>query len=95
MKHIKRDFRSKACLIPWVNLGVGSKGQSSLFSEHGHVAYQIKENHKCSNMVSNILTHTSNAKCFRNVTLINIRVLAEIIVPVRGYDRHSPKQVMI
>ena len=26
------------------------------FSEHGHVAYQIKENHKCSNMVANILT---------------------------------------
>ena len=43
----------------------------------------------------NILTHTSNAKCFRNVTLINIRGLAEIIVSVRGYGRHSPKQVMI
>ena len=25
------------------------------FSEHGHVAYQIKENHECSNMVANIL----------------------------------------
>ena len=33
----------------------------------------------------NILTHTSNAKCFRNVTLINIRGFAEIIVPARGY----------
>ena len=42
-----------------------------------------------------ILTHTSNAKCFGNVTLINIRGLAEIIVPVRGYGRHSPNQVMI
>ena len=42
-----------------------------------------------------ILTHTSNAKCFRNVTLINIRGLAEIIVPVRGYGIHSPNQVMI
>ena len=42
-----------------------------------------------------ILPHTSNAKCFRNVTLINIRGLAEIIVPVRGYDRHLPNQVMI
>ena len=27
-----------------------------------------------------ILTHTSNTKCFRNVTLINIRGLVEIIV---------------
>ena len=40
-----------------------------------------------------ILTQTSNAKCFRNVTYI--RGLAEIIVPIRGYGRHSPKQVMI
>ena len=27
----------------------------STFSEHGHVAYQIKGNHECSNMVANIL----------------------------------------
>ena len=52
MKHIKRDFRSKACVL---TLGVGSVGQNSTFSEHGHVAYQNKENHKCSNMVATIL----------------------------------------
>ena len=34
---------------------MGSKGQNSTFSEHGHVAYQIEENHECSNMVANIL----------------------------------------
>ena len=44
---------------------------------------------------SHILTHTFNAKCFRNVTLINIRGFAEIIVPVRGYGRHLPNEVMI
>ena len=32
-----------------------SIGQKSTFSEHGHVAYQIKGNHECSNMVANIL----------------------------------------
>ena len=42
-----------------------------------------------------IPAHTSNAKCLRNVSLINVRGLAEIIVPVRGYGRHSPNQVMI
>ena len=42
-----------------------------------------------------ILTHTSNAKFFRNVTLINIQGIAEIIVPFRGYGRNSPNQVMI
>ena len=34
---------------------MGSKGQNSTFSEHGHVAYQIKGNQVCSNMVANIL----------------------------------------
>ena len=34
----------------------GSKGQNSNSSEHGHVAYQIKGNHECSNnVVGNIL----------------------------------------
>ena len=42
-----------------------------------------------------ILTHASNAKCFRNVTLINIRGLAVITVPFRGYDRNSPNWVVI
>ena len=35
-------------------LGIGSVGQNSTFSEHGHVAYQI-ENNECSKMVVNIL----------------------------------------
>ena len=37
----------------------GGGGQSvkiHFFSEHGHVAYQIKGNDACSNMVANILT---------------------------------------
>ena len=41
MKHIKCDFRSKA--------------QNSTSSEHGHVAYDIKWTHRCSNMVANVL----------------------------------------
>ena len=36
-------------------MGTTSVGQNSTFSEHGHVAYQIKEHHKCSNMVANTL----------------------------------------
>ena len=42
MKHIKHYFQSKG----W--------GQNSTFSEDSHVAYQTKENDKCS-MVANIL----------------------------------------
>ena len=38
-----------------LTLRMGSVGQSSTFLEPGHVAYQIKNNHKCSNTVANIL----------------------------------------
>ena len=37
---------------PLVDLAGGV--ENSTFSEHGHVAYQIKGNHKWSNMVANI-----------------------------------------
>ena len=46
---------SRSPLAPSLALVVESKGQNSTFSEHGHVAYKIKGNHKCSNMVANIL----------------------------------------
>ena len=36
--------------------GQGAKGQNSTFSEHGHVAYQIKWNHECSNVSSKYFT---------------------------------------
>ena len=36
-------------------LGMETIGQSSTFLEYGHGAYQIKENHECSNMAANIL----------------------------------------
>ena len=35
--------------------GMGSIGQNSSFSEHGHVAYQSKGNHELSNMTVNSL----------------------------------------
>ena len=50
MKHINCDFGSKTCAGP-----PGWTCQNSIFLEHGHVAYQIKGNHCCSNMVENIL----------------------------------------
>ena len=38
-----------------LTLGMGSIGQRSTFSEPGHVAYQIKGNHKCTYKVANTL----------------------------------------
>ena len=56
MKHIKCDFRSKASIgSPGWTYVVGSKAQNSTSSEYGHVAYQIKRNHTCSNIIGNIL----------------------------------------
>ena len=43
-----------ACKPP-LTLGLGSKCQNSTLAEHGHVTYQIKGNHECSNMIVNIL----------------------------------------
>ena len=34
---------------------LGVKRLKFNFSEHGHIAYKIKGNHECSNMVANIL----------------------------------------
>ena len=41
---------------PPPTLWAGSKGHNSSFTEPYHVAYQIKWNHECRNMVATILT---------------------------------------
>ena len=83
MKHIIRDFRSKASVqSPGWTKGVGSKSQNSSISEHGHVAYQIKRNHKCSNMGGNVLAADPPAnnvslnvkiQLFQNMTMLHIK----------------------
>ena len=84
MKHIKRDFRSKTLVrSPGWTYGDVSKAQNSTSSEHGHVAYHIKRNHKCSNMVGYVLpldppppanTGGLNVKfqLFQYITMLNI-----------------------
>ena len=52
------------------------------FSYHGHVAYQIKWNHKCSNMVVNIFIRRPHTPCewgqkvkiqlFQNMVMLHI-----------------------
>ena len=54
MKHIQRDFQ-RPVSHPLGGLpGRGQKVKIQFFSEQGHVAYQIIENHECSNMEANI-----------------------------------------
>ena len=70
MKDIKHEFRSKASVgSPGWTGGVGSKAQNSISSEHGHVAYQIKRNHKC--MVGNILPADPPPPC-QNITMLHL-----------------------
>ena len=65
--------------------GWESKGQNSFFSVYGHVAYQIKGNHKCSNMIANILpsdspsdlgggVKRSNFYFFQNMVMLHIKL---------------------
>ena len=39
----------------YLTLGVELKGHNSTLPENGNVAYQIKCNHECSNMLANIV----------------------------------------
>ena len=56
MKSIKPDFSLKAWVrASWVDLGGGAEVNSLVFSEYGHVAYQIKAGDTGNNMVANIL----------------------------------------
>ena len=56
MKNIKWVYSLKAWVRAcWLDLGGGAKAKMKLFSEYGHVAYQIKADEAGSNMVANIL----------------------------------------
>ena len=64
---------------------MGSKDQNPTFSEHGHVAYQIKDNHECSNMEENILpadpppldpgdeVSRSKSHFFQNMVMLHVK----------------------
>ena len=63
----------------------GLKGMVKIqhLSEHGHVAYQIKWNHKCSNMVATFLPADPNPgdcgqkvkfQLFQNTVMLHIKL---------------------
>ena len=51
MKPTKREFSSKAWSYPLGGLKGLGRDQSSTFLEYGHVAYKIKGNGACSNIL--------------------------------------------
>ena len=53
MKNVKQGFSLKALVhSPGVDLGGEAKAKIKLFSKYGHVAYQIKADDTCSNMIA-------------------------------------------
>ena len=72
-------------LTPTPDPMVGIKRSEFSFSEHGHVAYQIKENHECCNMVAKNLhadNHLSIFGIFRkmNIVLVGMNFFFDIFL---------------
>ena len=73
-QNVKFNFRQPPSPRPW-----GSKDWKATFLEHDHVAYQIKGNHECSNMVANILPAAPlspqkvKVQLFLNMAMVHIK----------------------
>ena len=78
-------------------LAIGSKDRTSHFSEHDHVAYQIKGIQVCSNMVANILPvaipppdpgvgSKGQNSTFSHMVMLHINMIANILPA----DPHLP-----
>ena len=56
-QHASKYFACSPPPAPTPSLGMGSIGQTSNFSEHGHLAYQIKVNHQMQQHGSKFFAH--------------------------------------
>ena len=87
MKNIKQGFSLKAWVqSPGVDLGGWAKAKIEHFSEYCHVAYRIKADDACSNMVANIFAqrHTLDPGVgWSNHFFLKIRKL-------RGIEHRAP-----
>ena len=85
-------------LLPLPNPGGGVKMSKLTFSKHGHVAYQLKWNHKCNRMVANISPadpppclgpwgQKFKIKLFQNIVMLHIKLNPECSNMVANADR--------
>ena len=81
-----------ANILPLPRIWGGSKGQNSTFSEHGHVAYQIKGNDECSNMQAHILSlHTlSTPGVGSKVKTFFILKVVMLHIKLKGMEHRAP-----
>ena len=93
MKHTKGDFSLNAWVrYPRVNIGGGTVAKINLFSELGHVPYQIKAGEGCSNMVANILpTNTPLTLGWgQKVKLYLFLKVVILLIKVNGVEHRAP-----
>ena len=70
--------------LPPPDPGGSTIGQKSTFSEHVHVAYQIKWNHKGSNMVVNILSADLTARPWGGVKIQLLQNMVMLHIKLNG-----------
>ena len=63
---------------------MGPIGQTSTFSEHGHVAYQIKENRECSNVIATILPADTPDHGCRQYVKIQLSEHGHVAYQIKG-----------
>ena len=64
--------------------GVGSKGQNSFFSEHGHVTCHIKWNHDCSNMQAHNLSLHTPSICGLDLKIKQYSECGHVVHQIKG-----------
>ena len=73
-----------------MDLGDGAEAKIKLFSKYGHVAYQIKADDDCNNMVANIL-HTDIPGTQGKEPKVKLFLLDVILhIKLKGSEHRAP-----
>ena len=75
-----------------MDLGDGAEAKIQLFQNYGHVAYQIKGNDACSNMVANILPvdTPSTSEVGSKGLKKNLLKVVKLHIKLKGMEHRAP-----
>ena len=93
MQHHDSKYFARNPLPP--TLGVGVKGQNSIFTEYDHVAYQINRNHECGILQAHILSfHSpSTAEVGSKVkTFFFYLKVVMLHIKLKGMENRAPRK---
>ena len=76
---------------PWGGLRAGTEAKIKLFSEYGHVAYQIKADDVCSNMVAKFCpqTHLDPGAGVKTSNHIFFVKVAMLFIELKGIEHRA------